>query len=415
MSFRNVGDDFVSEVEAVVSEGNCTGCGACSIISDRIDMRLDSEGFSRPISIPGLNVDSDVSSADSLSSFCPGVLVERPDDDRPKAHPELGSYTSVWRGWASDEDIRYRGSSGGVLTALSEWLLSSKKVDQVAASGASDSAPTHTVSKLLDSTAEVRKSAGSRYAPVPGLASLKQSHGGRLAVVAKPCEISALRGLVTRGAVFADDLPVTLSFFCAGTPSQFATDDLVLRLGVEDDAVSNLSYRGNGWPGKFRIADAAGKRLGDLSYEESWGEALGRSLQWRCKICVDGSGEHADISVGDLWSMDAKGYPMFEESDGQSAVIARTSRGHDLLLEAARNGVVQLEAIDMDDVARSQPYQLSRKRSLPGRLMGRRLAGLKVPKYVGFELVATAIRHPLANIRAVVGAFLRSRVAGRSL
>lgn len=50
-----------------------------------------------------------------------------------------------------------------------------------------------------------------------------------------------------------------------------------------------------------------------MSYNESWGNILGKYLQKRCKICPDGIGEFADIVCADAWHGDKSGYPNFEE------------------------------------------------------------------------------------------------------
>ena len=145
-----------------------------------------------------------------------------------------------------------------------------------------------------------------------------------------------------------------------------------------------------------------------MSYEESWGGHLGRRLQSRCKVCVDGTGEAADISVGDYWEADDQGYPSFASAPGSSVIFARTQRGHDLLLAAAGAGIISLSAIDLGRVEAVQPLQRWRKRTLIGRLAGRLLAGMKIPRYQGFGLFSAGIVAPGRTARAGVGSFIRA-------
>lgn len=233
--------------------------------------------------------------------------------------------------------------------------------------------PTRTVPVTITSRKEALTAAGSRYAPVSALDGFDVSSD---AIVAKPCEISALARL--RRLDPSGEDPLTLSFFCAGTPSQSATRSLVTKLGVEVDRATSVRYRGNGWPGEFVATD--GKARGALSYDDSWGKHLGRDLQWRCKICPDGTGEDADIAVGDFWKADERGYPLFDNADGESVVIARTQRGHDLLMKVAREGVIALGEVDLDDAERIQPLQRARKRALLLRLLARSFALRNVPR-----------------------------------
>jgi coenzyme F420 hydrogenase subunit beta len=231
------------------------------------------------------------------------------------------------------------------------------------------------------------------------------------AVVGKPCEASALRALArARG----QQAPLLLSFFCAGVPTQQATTDLVQHLGLPADGpLTHLRYRGQGWPGRFTAVSAEGREV-SASYDESWGQHLGRTTQWRCKICPDGVGESADIAAGDLWRVDERGYPRFAESDGMSVLIARTRRGHEVVQRAAAAGVLELRPVDLADVVAAQPLQVSRRTTLAARLLGARVARRPVPRFRGFGLLALAMRKPRSAVRAGRGTFRRSAEWRRS-
>ena len=190
----------------------------------------------------------------------------------------MGSSFGVWEAWANDETVRWRGSSGGALTALHGWLLDSGRSSRIA-SAAVGPEPRRTVPVTITTKAEALAAAGSRYAPVGILAEPDLGSAG--AITAKPCEIAAIRALGTSarpdGVSHGDTAEadqILLSFFCAGTPSQRATDELLAMLGVgPDESLDDLWYRGRGWPGRFTLRRADGDA--SLSYEESWGDVLG--------------------------------------------------------------------------------------------------------------------------------------------
>jgi coenzyme F420 hydrogenase subunit beta len=146
-----------------------------------------------------------------------------------------------------------------------------------------------------------------------------------------------------------------------------------------------------------------------MSYDESWGDVLGRSTHWRCKLCPDGVGESADVVAADLWRVDDRGYPVFTEGQGSSALIARTERGLEVVRAAAAAGAIMVRSIPMSDVANAQPLQRNRRNSLFGRLLGSRIAGAPGPRYRGFRLWALALAHPRLNVRAARGAYARVR------
>jgi coenzyme F420 hydrogenase subunit beta len=391
------------EVEKVVRAGNCSGCGGCALISDRVHLGLSSDGFMRPRVGDGGQQDRavDASEAALFRRICPGKRLVAPVQAAgTRSHPILGRYVEAWQGWAADEVVRGAGSSGGVLTAISEWMISTGRAPAVRASGASTAAPTRTVSVRITTREEALAAAGSRYAPV---SNASRAVAGE-PFVGKPCEVAAVRNVAAeRGG----DGPVLLSFFCAGTPSQLATDRLVEELGGNPSSVAELRYRGDGWPGMFKFRSTDGTS-GEMSYQQSWGKRLGRTVQTRCKLCVDGTGEYADIAVGDYWESDRDGFPVFDDAMGNSVVIARTERGARLLREAAADGVVVLAEVDLDDVAQVQPLQRLRRSTLAGRLLGRALAGRRVPRYRGFGLLDAMTRNARANVKAAVGMFTRT-------
>lgn len=392
--------DLSRRINRVVDSGNCSGCGVCASLFAGVDMELSQDGFMRPVVLAGMNAINERDSSSLFDSMCPGRKIDAPEvEPGSTVHPIFGRAVGVWEGWSTDADIRSAGSSGGVLTSISAFLSarSGKPAQMV---GMDAERPTRTVTVRITSREEALKAAGSRYAPV---AAGSGNPDNTSSFTGKPCEISALRS----ATVSADTEPLLLSFFCAGTPSQLATERLIRGLDHDVENVTSTKYRGDGWPGKFVVKSADGTSA-SKSYEESWGEVLGKQLQDRCKICVDGTGEAADIAVGDFWASDESGYPKFEDQDGRSVVIARTSRGLRVLEECVRYGLIELRPINLDEVARIQPLQVRRRLTLPGRLMGRVVTGRPIPSYGGYSLTILFLRHLPSNLRAAVGTVRRA-------
>lgn len=402
-------------IEKVVRSGNCSGCGACALLDPGLEMRRSPDGFLRPVRRDAEATDS--VSADAVERFadaCPGVTVRAANPSGARRHPTMGPVVRAWKAWATDSETRHRGSSGGALTAIAAWLLETGQAARMVGATAEAAEPRRTVSVTIMTRDQAIASAGSRYAPTASAAQPAAAQNGSV-FIGKPCEASAVRSLIaTRPdaqAAEPGDYPVILSFFCAGTPSQHATDALVESLGVsEDDQLDDLWYRGRGWPGRFTAVRTDGTSV-DASYEETWGSTLGPAVQWRCKICADGVGESADITAADFWRADAQGYPVFAEGAGRSALIARTERGYDIVLRAVEAGVISVTAMDIADLAAVQPLQTTRRETLAGRLLGARLAGGAVPRYRGFSLSLLALPRLREAYRMAKGTFRRRRAA----
>ncbi len=393
-----------ARVRDVLARDACSGCGLCAQLDGGLQMRLDSDGYARPA-----EVGTPAEVPDAVRTFarsCPGVRVAAQAPRGSLRHPLLGSYFAAWEAWATDPEIRLAGSSGGVLTALHTWLIASGRAARVAGVAGDPQRPRRSIPITITTREQALTAAGSRYAPVAALGNPDVLAPGS-AVTAKPCEIAALRAANIAGE---DEGPLLLSFFCAGTPSQHATDALLEGLGIgQDQKVDALRYRGNGWPGRF--AARAGRAEVSADYEESWGSTLGPTTQWRCKVCPDGVGESADIVAADSWATDERGYPQFAEGDGVSALIARTKRGLQVIEDAIAEGVIEVRPLSMDALASAQPLQTARRRHLLARLWGSALAGRRPPRYPGFGLARLSFAHPRRFVQVLRGTLRRVRAA----
>lgn len=389
-----------SAIEDVVVNDNCSGCGLCATLSDGIEMQLSEEGYLRPTPAANYPADERDGALQVFKRACPGRIVVAPKPEAgSKVHPIFGRHLGVWEGWSTDHEIRNAGSSGGILTTIAAYL--SEKDGAAAQVVRMDGdRPTRSVPVRIMTREEALLSAGSRYAPVAVAAEHLQGTGS---VTGKPCEISAIRA----AADAATAGPVLLSFFCAGTPSQQATEKLITQLGHNVDTVTAMRYRGDGWPGNFVVTSEDGSSA-HMGYEKSWGAVLGKQLQGRCKSCVDGTGEGADIAVGDYWAADENGYPVFEDQDGRSVVIARTQRGRRILEECVAAGLIEISPIGLESVSKIQPLQVKRRMTLPGRLLGKRLTGQRIPDYRGYGLFRGLVRRPVQNLKAAAGTVRRS-------
>ncbi len=407
-------DPLRRAVDQVLGNDNCSGCGGCALVSDRITIGLSENSYMRPTLAPPRVQETRaeaMAEAKIFKAMCPGIRVAAPRIPNQKNDETFGPYLSAWVSWATDPEIRHAGSSAGVITAFTNWLIETRRSTVVVASQEDPKNPRRTIPLKLTSREDAIRAAGSRYAPVANLSAVSASNFAKQAIVGKPCEATALAQLSNTLKIPDEDRPITISFFCAGTPRQSATDALTDLLDAPSDQITSLKYRGDGWPGKFKVTLNTGESK-TMSYDKSWGTHLGRTVQWRCKLCVDGTGGHADIAVGDYWEVDSRGYPVFENADGRSVVIARTPRGHRLLRDAANDGVLAMSPLDLKLVAAVQPLQVDRKRTLAARMLGRMLAGKRTPRYSGYgltRLAATTRR----SFRAAAGTFVRTRQSGK--
>lgn len=392
-------------VKTIVEGGLCQGCGACvaAVGVDRLAMKMDMNGYARPVRMAPPRADED----DVVAAVCSGYSLDQDADGRTY-HDTWGPLVSVQTGYATDPEVRFQGSSGGVISAVAIHLIRTGAVDFVLQTHASTMDPVgNETSPSLDRTGVIA-SAGSRYTPSSPLADL-ESHlrsGRRFAFVGRPCDVAALRRMALRDPRIDAQVPVMLSFFCAGVPSRQGALAILDALGVDHAEVKQFAYRGRGWPGLARAVRYDGTEAA-MDYNASWGTILNKHLQFRCKICPDGTGEFADIVCADAW-YGKNGYPDFAERDGRSLVVVRTAKGRILLDALESEGGAHLDKLPSSDIREMQPYQFDRKRAVLSRVAALFLRGRRVPRFNGLKLLQLTMKSsPVWLARNGLGTYRR--------
>lgn len=386
----------------ISQQGLCIGCGMCQDIAgdEVIRCTLTPNGYERPVIVGDL----DHGTVDAIYSVCPGTTVT----GLPKAlaagsviDPVWGPWRQLVLAWAADPKVRHVGSTGGVLTALGMHLLDTGKVDAVLHAGPSLSEPGFGEARISRSADEVLDATGSRYGPTAVLTRLAEAlnTSRRLAVIAKPCDLSALRLRARSDARIEDQVRFWLTMVCGGI---MAPDGLAERMGwfgIDPDEVTAVRYRGHGCPGPTRF------ELGDnpaveKSYLDFWGDDESQwTLPYRCKICPDGTGEAADIVAADTWPGGSPTEEMLADDPGSNVVIARTATGDTLLAAAVESGhLVMGTGSSITELDLWQPHHVRKKKASWARQLGRRWAGVIPIELDGLRAEQLAATRPEAEL-----------------
>lgn len=369
-------------LDKVLQHNLCAGCGACAFVGrDHGVTMLDIPTVGkRPVGVENLPDRL----KDEIATVCPGYQVRSPGwHEAAPDESELlvGPTERIWEGWAADPELRWAGSSGGVVTALATYALERLDMALVVHTGMDPDMPWRNRTVVSRDRSELVRHSGSRYttsSPVEALGIIEGADRPCV-FIGKPCDVAAVQELRRQRPALARNLGLVLSFFCAGTPPSDASRQLAAELGFTDpSSISHVRYRGHGWPGEFAVSSTHG-RSAELTYEESWGRLVQTPRQLRCNLCPDGLGELADVTGGDAWHRSDEG------SDGISLILARTPRGAEIVTAAIRDGYLEATVSDAVHVVRAQP--LTRRRMLvPARAAGLRTALLPTPRYPGFRL-----------------------------
>ncbi len=364
-------------IEHVIKKELCTGCGVCSsVFYGKIE--IQNADYNRPV----VNQKLSKTETKIFNQICPGI--NQASISGKNVHPVWGPVQSAGIGFSNDAEIRYRGSSGGIVTQTLLYALDSKLADMVVQIASDINNPIENIVKISKSRNDLIEATGSRYSPSSPLLNIIQivndNPNKKIAFVGKPCDCVALRNLMSINDDVNRSITLIVSFFCAGTPSRTGVKKVLEALEYDNNKpVNDFYYRGKGWPGKTTLVQNSS--INAIDYSKSWGSLLGPTIQNRCKLCADGTGEVADIVSADVWHCDSRGYPIFTESDGQGLVLARSTLGRELVSQMMEKKLISVSPYNMDDLANVQITQFERKSTILVRGLAKMIGDFTIIKF----------------------------------
>lgn len=259
-------------------------------------------------------------------------------------------------GHATDERVRYAASSGGIGTAIIQYLLSTDdfgtSVTYVFNADSCQYEP-----RLIHSAGEMNI-CGSIYQDIDIVKFIKQhveEIKGGIVIVCEPCRVKALRALFDRKGIKS----FILSFCCSGQTTIEGTWCYYRLLGIDKTNVQNMQYRGNGWPSGIQIWLKDGTKIYHDNYAEPW-RTMHQSHLFRprrCFLCKLDTGRFADISLADPWTDEYKG----QDHIGNTLFLALTDEGQRIIEELSHEGRVECRESSYDEYAVAQKPNINKE------------------------------------------------------
>lgn len=387
----------------IVEEGMCVGCGLCESIAgkDVIEMKTSQLNYQRPHVVGALTQET----VDQIYDVCPGLrqdsMPEQFLDDETTVDLIWGPHKYIASAHATDQNVRSKAATGGVLTALSQFLIDTKRVSFVLHVKPSNEDVTFGEEHISLTADDVQAGSGSIYGPTAPLRNIGAilDRGQPFAFVGKPCDISALRNFATYDPRVNELIRYWLTPTCGGSVPPPQMDIFLKSKGTRRENLVWFKYRGDGCPGdtEFETKDGVFSRSSawepygydpELAAEESW------QIPFRCKICPDGSGEGADIMAGDQW-VNCAPDPEFSKIDkGTNMMIVRTSVGEKLVSAAVEAGYLTIECVrEAHWFYDMQPHLIQKKMYAKARWDGLAAIGRLSPRSYGLRLDELARRN----------------------
>jgi coenzyme F420 hydrogenase subunit beta len=390
-------------LQEVIEPGNCTHCGAC------VGLHPEALAFTETAQgpLPCLRPEKKAS-LETISrlawSVCPGrgvPFVELFDRFFPdyRRLGLAGPCRQAYTGYASDQDIRKRAASGGVISRVLIELLDRGLIQGALVLQQGLHHPEQAHPRIATSREQVLAAAQSIYAVTPMLNLLPEmaAFQGRLALVGLPDQVAALRMLQVAGHPAADKVDYVLGPY-TGTNMYFGAVRAFLRgQGVADDVgVVSLHWRAGEWPGHLRVEMADGRVFTAEKFYYNY--LIPFYISRNSLLTPDFCNELTDISVGDAWS------PRFEKQrGGHSVVLARTLKAHELLEDMRAKGQLSLEPLELPQALNMHGHMLDlKKRGCFIRLDRQSARGRPVPDF-GYR--PKAINRQRRLVEGIIGLF----------
>ena len=324
-----------------ISVAKCSSCGACANTCARgaITMRLDKEGFYRPV------IDESIcSKCGACERTCPWVKTVLNPNESTASPKTIAAYVK-------DEQVRLESSSGGIFSVLAERVLD----DGGVVVGVAQVAPTRFEQIVVENKADLSKLRGSKYVQANPGKIYKQVRallidGRKVLFSGTPCQVAALYSVL--GEKNFDNL-WTVDVVCHGTPSVKVFEKYVREL--ENRCAASVLFscfrdKDEGWRSfslkSFLKRDSEEKKFHSRNlYEDSFLQIFLRNicLNRSCADCHYGKLPRiADITLGDYWNV-ADVHPEMDDDKGTSVVLLNNGHGEELFLSIA-DGIVQCDS-----------------------------------------------------------------------
>lgn len=412
----------VTSLRQVVEYQLCCGCGLCAYLDAENIVMADVPAFGRR---PRFTEAGEYSKNCQFAlNLCPGTAMSRASEIWQRQGVtgsllrEWGPILDIWEGHAADPEIRFKGSSGGVLSAISLYCLEHEDMHGVLHTAADKITPYLNTTVMSRNRGEILAAAGSRYSPASPCEGLHEveSAPAPCVFIGKPCDVAALQKVRQLKPDLDAKAGLVMACFCAGTPSTNGTLEMLRQMDVESPSeLIGLRYRGCGWPGKTTAIQSGSLACRELTYRQSWGDILQKYRQWRCYICADHTGESADISTGDPWYREIE-----EGADGRSLILARTLTGQRIIERAISTGYLVAEKASAGLLPASQKNLLKARARLWGQMVALKLLRVPRPAYQGFQCFSSwrthltyreKVQSILGTVRRIYSKNLKQRIA----
>ena len=340
MSFTKV--SFEESLEKnVVAAGKCVGCGTCIVVCpfNCLEYIEEKPSVVKECKVCGI-----------CAQICPQYELSWSKAENfvfgreRKAEEDFGVYRRFVVAQAKDNKTLEVSQDGGVVTALLLFALENGLIDSAVVSGINREKPFYPTPKLVTTTREILKCAGTKYSCSPNILALSdgiKEKKANIAFVGTPCQIHAIRKMQMSGLKkYTAPLRFSIGLMCSecftyeGLMEQYIHETLGLNL----NDIKKMNIKG-----KMLVTTGSGVHAISLADVKQYARKS-------CRFCDDFSSELADLSAGGLGL------------NGWTFVVIRTEKGEEIFEAADKAGILKTRPVEKNEFALSLLVKLSGKK-----------------------------------------------------
>jgi coenzyme F420 hydrogenase subunit beta len=312
----------------------CVACGACvgACPTDSIQPIVDH-------GVASIEMDLErCSNCNLCAEVCPVFDYFRTSEAKKLSK---GTYLQLFTGNSCDEQIKNHAASGGLVTALSSYLLETGEIDGVLTLKMDGTEP---FPFIAESPSELKDARGSIYFTTFNLkvVNLLKESSRKVAIVGLPCQINAVRKLIRQGVLGKDTVKYLFGLRCYHINSPWYLDYVLsCMLPIAKSRVIQITSRRHGWKGGINVKCEVGTYFVPLVFD--WKSGIGLfnpmslerfNAQRGCVVCKDRDSFNADITFAEAWF-----------TVGKSLIVTRTKRGFDLVNRVLLEGKIAVAPV----------------------------------------------------------------------
>lgn len=381
-------ENQIENIHIITENALCSACGGCAGIcpTAAISMQENAAGYILAV------VDND------KCVNCHKCLSICPSNGKRLKNDLIGKTQHGYLGYATDKTTRLQGQSGGVVTALLQFMMLNKLIDGAVVSNFNCSTG-RAEAFMANNLNEITAATGSHYTQTSPVQIILNNQDKRLAAVLLGCQAACLEQIAQKYARVR--LPVlTIGLVCGGNLSGHIVEDLLQCAKVKSkEEVTAFRFRdktAGGWPGNILIHTDHNILLP----KEKRMELKPFYQNYRCLLCAEKMNQDCDIVVGDPW-----GINLGCEETGYSAIITRTDKGEEILKQASEHSMIVLQQEKVKTIVDGQRIETDLKNRLLQANEIQKKNGWRNPyndkNVCGVDLLDIGLEHRLCFLRDV--------------